>query len=94
MTTHKEKDEVIKKLKDKITELGEKTKDLSEDLNTDGLSVIKEGLDYFLVKIKFDVKTGRGKIVERINFGKDPAIVIYKAKEYLIAGVINDARKS
>jgi len=90
MATSKEKDAVIKSLKEKVKSL---TDALSSTKGEGDLSQRAFGIDkqdgvFYLREIKYDPETGASKVVESKSLGKDYSIALYLGKEYLVKKIL------
>lgn len=90
--THKEKDDLIRELKDKLSEVRGVEKQLnasSANLTSPAIGLHKDEKGSFaLVEIKFDVESKAGTVSNLIQLDTtDPSIASYKLKEYVIENV-------
>lgn len=90
--THKEKDELIKELKEKLKEVKHVEKQLnatSAELPAPGVGLHKnEKGQFFLYELKFDPETKAAAVVNVIDlYSSDPSIATFKLKEYVIEKV-------
>ena len=94
--THKEKDDIIKELKEKLESMKSVEEQITltaAELSQYGFGICKDSVgDYQLVKLKFDIDKNTAAIDGQDNLGKDVAIVLYKAKQYLVETVIKKAK--
>lgn len=90
--THKEKDELIRELKDKLSEVRGVEKQLnasSANLTSPAIGLHKDSAGkFFLVEVKFDVESKAGTVSNLISLDStDPSIASFKLKEYVIEKV-------
>lgn len=90
MPTHQEKDNMIKLLKDQVKELTLKirTQIAAADMPEKAFNIEKHDGNYFLVKLKYDTENKQGVVVEKVPLGRDYAMVLYKAKQYLVETIL------
>jgi hypothetical protein len=90
MATHKEKDDMIKALKDKVKELEQfvKSRTVEKDLTEVGFSIVRENGIFYLIELKFDIASGNAKMVNKIEMSKDYAIALFKGKKFLVENIM------
>lgn len=96
MSTHKEKDTLILKLKEEIRDLKDKAKTaikIDKDLKNKGMSVVKVDGEYHIVELLFDFESGIAKVDKSTKIDTDWFIMSYRAKEYLIKNIVDKVDK-
>lgn len=92
MATHKEKDEEIKSLKNKVRQLTSEAKSVESDINgldseAHGIIINKEG-DFTLVSIKFDADSKKAAVERVDKVGKSLAMAASKVKHAVIDSLV------
>jgi hypothetical protein len=81
---------MIKELKDKLKELESKVRSqtVEKDMIEPAFNIEKRDGVYYLIKLKYDPATKQAKVISELTLGKDYAIMLYKAKQYLVESII------
>jgi len=94
MATSKEKDGIIKALKERVRTLEEdlKKKIIPDKFNSNAVSLIKKGDIYYLIKLEFDSESGVGRVVSSTKLDHNFVAAVQKTKDTLANDVFENIR--